>query len=190
MANKNCIPPQSRGAVEIMQSDEKRARMAHVLLAYTDCLKMRKVKDIQELRERGQDYFRYCGEQRLIPTFEGLATYLGVSLKTLMNWERKKSTPFLEEYPGELSDEVMRLKGIVESIDGDLATAGDIAPVPWIFRRKAISGWEDRATVSLVDNRESVLPPPRTTEEIARLVGAENLLPNNKIEEEDDETVI
>ena len=189
MANKNCIPPQLKGAAEIMQSDEKRARMAHVLLAYTDCLKMRKVKDIAELRKRGAEYFEYCGEQRLIPTFEGLATYLGVSTATLLNWERGKSTPFMEEYPGELSEAVANLKGIVESIDGDLATAGDIAPISWIFRRKAISGWEDRATVSLVDNRQSVLPPPRTTEEIARLVGAENLLPNNK-EEDDNETVI
>lgn len=162
------IPPQMQVPASI-QTDEKRARLVHVLSSYSDCVRLPPVQSNAELLERGERYFKYCAEQQLYPTFEGLATFLGYSHGIYQRWIDPPGGQ--QRFPDGFettSDILKRLRAIIEAIDGDLASGGDIPPVPWIFRRKATSGWKETTEVELKTHDGPTVPDALSPEEVAR----------------------
>lgn len=168
VASMQGIAPQIQPAVAVMASDEKRGHMSAVLNQYKRrILDATPVRSNAELLRRGYEYFDFCADRRLYPTIEGLATYIGYSTRQLLRWEKKESVPFQD---GERStaEIVEMLKGVLEAVDAELVLDGAIPAIPWIFRRKTISGWVEATQLQIVTNNDQDNRPPLTPEEIAR----------------------
>lgn len=160
------IPPAVQAQAAVMSSDDKRQRAAYILAQYNQTLTMRPVKSNAELIERAQDYFDFCMRKRLYPTIEGLASFCGYGSRTLLYWQNHERNGF-SDGDESTADIVSRLKGIIDSLDGDLALAGEINPISWIFRRKATSGWVE-ANKLTIETTGGESRPPLSAEEIAR----------------------
>ena len=134
-------PPQMAIPAAI-DTDPKRVQLSRALYAYAGTLHKRPVQSNAELLERAEEYFKYCADWNLYPTMEGLAVYLGYSHEMYHRWTQMSGERFKD---GDIptSDILERIRGIIEAIDGDLVVSGAIPAVPWIFKRKAQSGWSD-----------------------------------------------
>ena len=67
-----------------------------------------KYKSAQELENHISNYFKKCQHERLVPGICGLASYLGITIKTLLNYEKNTE---LEDY----ADVVQRAKTEIEA---------------------------------------------------------------------------
>lgn len=67
-----------------------------------------KYKSSQELEMCISDYFKKCQHERLVPGICGLASYLGITRKTLLNYEKNTE---LVDY----ADVVERAKTVIEA---------------------------------------------------------------------------
>lgn len=161
------IPPQNQKAAIIMADDEKRARLASAMSAYCGTLHVMPVKSNAELIQRGEEYFKFCAQRRLVPTVEGLSSYVGYAVRTLLSWQNKERSGFHdgEETTGEI---VERLKGVIDAIDGQLAADNDIPFLVWCFRRKALSNWVEAQKIQIETTGGGDTNKPLTAEEIAR----------------------
>lgn len=162
------IPPQSQPAAVIMSSDSKRDTCASVLAEYKNCLLVTPVKSNLELIERGESYFKFCAERRLFPTIEGLASYLGYGVRTLLAWQNGERSGF-SDGEQDTAEIIERLKGAIDALDGDLVMRGEIPPIPWIFRRKAVSGWVEAQKIQIETARKEE-SQPLTADQIARML--------------------
>ncbi len=160
------IPPQNQTQALIMASDEKRERCSYVLAQYAHTLQMKKVRSNEELINRGFDYFKFCADRKLVPTVEGLASFCGINIRTLLAWQKKELHGF-NDGEMETSEIVDQLKGILDAVDGDLALSGEISAIAWIFRRKVLNRWIEAQKIE-IETTGGEEKPPLSAEEIAR----------------------
>lgn len=67
-----------------------------------------KYQNADELEKHINFYFKYCQHNRLVPGICGLANWLGITRKTLLNYEKKSE---LEDY----NEVVQRAKTTIEA---------------------------------------------------------------------------
>lgn len=67
-----------------------------------------KYKTAEELENHVAGYFKYCQHERLVPGISGLASYLGITRKTLLNYENYSED---EAY----SDVILRARTEIEA---------------------------------------------------------------------------
>ena len=159
------VPPQNHAGASL-QSAEKRMRLRGALNAYADTIRVKPVQSNKELIERGEQYFKFCADRLLYPTREGLASFCGYSDSIFFQWPRISGGRF-QDGRESTSDILDRLKGIIDSIEGDLVQDGSVDKIQWIFRRKAQSGWvEKQPEIIPTPSVPDVLPP----EEIEKLL--------------------
>lgn len=179
LATMKSVPPQSQGPASL-QSAEKRLRLAGALNAYSDTLTVAPVRSNRELLERGEQYFKFCADRLLYPTYEGLAAFCGYSNNIFFRWGNTGG-PF-HDGPDTTGEVLERLKAVIDAIDGDLVADGSIEKVQWIFRRKAQSGWVEKTQVEVVDDKKAVpdaLPPEEIAKMLPGLIGMEQSLGEN-----------
>jgi len=161
------VPPQNhRGAS--LQTDDKRLRLASALNAYSDTLTVPPVNSNEELINRAEQYFKFCADRLLYPTYEGLAAFLGYDNTIFFKWPRIDGEKFHDGLES-TTDILLRCRAVIDAVDGDLVSDGSVDKIQWIFRRKAQSGWVEKVP----DNNQpafraasDILSP----EEIAKLL--------------------
>lgn len=161
------VPPQQQAKAVVMSDDGKRDSLAATMAAYCNTLTVSPVKSNAELMERGTDYFRFCAKRRLFPTIEGLASYCGYAVRTLLSWQNHERPGF---HDGEESTAqiVERLKGVIDATDGELVMRGEIPAIPWIFKRKATSGWVEAQKLTIETTAGGQENKPLSIDEIAK----------------------
>ena len=100
------------------------------------------VKDDAECLERLIEFFEFYAKSGGIPTVEKMCLCLGASKQTVWDWQNGAKTR-------ERADLIKNAKGILASIDADLAIRGLINPVVYIFRGKNYYGMKDQQEVSV-----------------------------------------
>ena len=94
-----------------------------------------------EVEKRVVFFFRRCAELGERPTVEKLALALGVSRKVLFDWESGRT-----QSPRR-GDIIKSAKENLAAFDADLAAAGKMNPVPYIFRAKNYYGMRDQVDI-------------------------------------------
>lgn len=100
------------------------------------------VKSDAECLERLIEFFEFYAKSGGIPTVEKMCLCLGASKQTVWEWQNGAKTH-------ERAEMIKNAKGILASIDADLAIRGLINPVVYIFRGKNYYGMKDQQEVSV-----------------------------------------
>lgn len=100
------------------------------------------VKDDAECLERLVEFFDYYAKTGGIPTVEKMCLCLGASKQTVWDWQNGSKSR-------ERADMIKNAKGILASIDADLAIRGLINPVVYIFRGKNYYGMKDQQELAV-----------------------------------------
>lgn len=108
-----------------------------------------KYNDPRELAKRIDDYFKVCTDERRPFTMSGLAYYLELSRKTLLNYE--KIFPNCVELFSAIKRARMRVEG---SLDEKLVSG--MPATGLIFALKNNFGWKDQMQLDVTSNGESV----------------------------------
>lgn len=103
--------------------------------------------DVEQIQERVGQYFRFCEEQDLKPSVEGLALALGVTRQTLWNWEQD-----LNSQAGQI---VSRAKLLINALLTNFTLNGKISFSYTIWLQKNHFGYSDTKTVELVPKSDS-----------------------------------
>ena len=95
-----------------------------------------------EAQQRIADYFNECHNEGLHPVVEGLALCLGVTHKTLWEWETG-----VTKHPPVERNIIKRAKAYIGNYDAQLVAEGKLNPVTYIFRAKNYYGLKDQQDV-------------------------------------------
>lgn len=98
----------------------------------------RKYKNPEEMKELIEDYFIYCDSHNIPYTVSGLARHLGITRKTLLDYQTK----YGPEYAIVVEDAKTRIEEFVETC---LFKSGIATGV--IFNLKNNFGWNDKQEV-------------------------------------------
>lgn len=110
-------------------------------------------EDDDKCIQRIADFFDKCIAEELDPTWELMATYLGVTVWTLQNWEQKK----LKCVTDLRSETISRARSMFASYDAQLASTGAMHPTTYIFRSKNFYGMKDQTeTVTVKRDDEAI----------------------------------
>lgn len=93
-----------------------------------------------DIQSRVDEFFAACYESGQRATVEKLALALGVTRKCLYDWEQQT---------GRRGDIIKSAKEFLAAFDADLATAGKMNPVPYIFRAKNYYGMRDQTDITI-----------------------------------------
>lgn len=105
-------------------------------------------KNPKEVEARVLMYFEYCIEHDIKPHMVGLASWLGVSRSTLLNWRNGKMSE---------NKEIMeKAVGVMESLWADYMQNGKINPVSGIFLGKAWYGYRDQTEYIVTPNTQNI----------------------------------
>ncbi len=171
IASMKNVPPQCQAEKIIMSSDENRHYMAGVLQRVSGFIRMKKVNSNKELMERIDDYFRYCIDEEVPPTWEGLGLYCGYSRKTLHQWSTGAVKGFPDTESGFTTQDIaQKAREILATLDATLVTTGKIPAIPYIFRGCNYYGLVNKQTVDIGTNTESE-HPAMSREEIVKQLG-------------------
>lgn len=99
-----------------------------------------------EIQERIDEFLVSCYETGQRVTVEKLALSLGITRKTLYEWENGNGCS------ARCSNIIKSAKEYLAAFDADLATSGKMNPVPYIFRAKNYYGMKDQQDVILTPN--------------------------------------
>ena len=114
------------------------------------------------VEQRCSEYFEYCRAAGERPLIEGLAVAIGVDIRTLSDWELKKS----RNGPGSRRSEIIKkAKNLVKYLLAQMAVNNKIYPNVWIFYGKNYFGMKDEQEIVVTPN--SGQTPEITAEEIA-----------------------
>jgi len=100
------------------------------------------VKDDNECLERLVEFFDYYAKTGGIPTVEKMCLCLGASKQVVWDWQNGSKSSKRAEL-------IKNAKGILASIDADLAIRGLINPVVYIFRGKNYYGMRDQQELAV-----------------------------------------
>ncbi len=100
------------------------------------------VKDDNECLERLVEFFDYYAKTGGIPTVEKMCLCLGASKQVVWDWQNGSKS-------SERAELIKNAKGILASIDADLAIRGLINPVVYIFRGKNYYGMRDQQELAV-----------------------------------------
>ena len=92
----------------------------------------------EEVQQRIDEFFSTCIETGQRMTVEKMALALGITRKTLYDWEIQSN---------KRGDIIKRAKEYLAAFDADLATSGRMNPVPYIFRAKNYYGMRDQVDI-------------------------------------------
>lgn len=109
-------------------------------------LNMPKVESDEECEQRISGYFQHCIDNSSLPTWEGLALYLGIVRKTLWEWSNGNGCSTVRR------NMVRKAKEALANVDAALASRGKIQPVVYIFRAKNFFDMRDQQDVVITPN--------------------------------------
>lgn len=168
------VPPQCQAAAVMMSSDENREYAANILHEVSDFVKMPRVQSNAELQERINDYFDFCVEKRIPPTWEGMALYCGYTRSAFFDWATGRSKGFKDE-KSDLTTNVIvqKAREVLAVFDATLVITGKIPVIPYIFRACNYYGMVNKQTVDIGSNTaESAQPLSR--DQIIQQLGITN----------------
>ena len=115
-------------------------------------------KDDNEVAERLDRFFEECCSEDNFPTVEKMALCLGITRKTLYEWEQGNYSS------KKRCDMIKKAREMIAAIDAELVSRRKIPEVTYIFRAKNYHGMVDRQ--ELVHEPSSPLRDAKTDEEI------------------------
>lgn len=127
------------------ETDEDRALVKQLLTEVHAAYKQPRVRSDEELADRLDQYFKYCGETGIIPTVEEMALYTGYTSSTLWDWESGKNHGFSDFTSGIIK----KAKEFLKSFDAKLVIAGKMNFLAYCFRAKNYYGMSDKQEVVL-----------------------------------------
>ena len=98
-------------------------------------------KNDEEIADRIEAYFTWCGEKGIVPTWEALALALGVTRATVWNWETGVGCSATR------TALIRQAKQILNAVEAELAMTGKVQPVTYIFRAKAVFGYREQQDI-------------------------------------------
>ncbi len=98
-------------------------------------------KNVEEVKEKINDYFNYCEEEEKPYTMSGLAYYLEISRQTLVNYSNK------DEY----FDTIKKARDKVQMQLEENALSNKANPTFTIFNLKNNFDWKDKMEVEKTD---------------------------------------
>lgn len=157
MANKDLANPIKSSPAELS------AKMRKLKVVY-DWPKINLDSD-KEVEDRINMYFDYCVKEGLKPVVEGLSLAIGISRKTLWDWEngirRGESSEFR-------ADIIKKAKDYIAFLMSDSALDGKIFPATWIFYAKNYFGMKDTQDINIIPTNP--LDRNMTPEEIMKQI--------------------
>lgn len=129
----------------IPETDEDKALVGKLLREVYVAYKQEKVKSDDELRDRINEYFEWCGRDNIIPTVEEMSLYTGYTSSTLWDWENGRNKGFSSE----TSAIIKNAKEFLKSFDAKLVIAGKLNFLAYCFRAKNYYGMADKQEVVL-----------------------------------------
>ena len=100
------------------------------------------VKTDEECAERLNEFFEICKQTNSFPTVEKMSLALGVTRKTVWEWENGSLT-------SARGNMIKKAKQILAGIDADLVQSGKIPQITYIFRAKNFYDMADKSEVTL-----------------------------------------
>lgn len=145
-------PKKGRGGTQnfpsakfVPETDEDRALVGKLLREVYTAYKQTPVKSDDELRDRINEYFNWCGTDNIIPTVEEMSLYVGYTSSTLWDWENGRNKGFSSE----TSAIIKNAKEFLKSFDAKLVIAGKMNFLAYCFRAKNYYGMADKQEVVL-----------------------------------------
>ena len=121
-----------------------------------------------EVEERCSQYFEHCSHALERPTIEGLAVAIGVSPRTLNDWEDGKTRAQLGSRRSLI---IKKAKALIQYMLAQMAVGNKIYPNVWIFYGKNWFGMKDQQDITITPNNQ--LQPNMTREQIIEKVKAD-----------------
>lgn len=94
---------------------------------------------VEEFDRQIQEYVNYCYEHQMTPMNNGLASWLGIALGTLKDWERNPANPFSTS----IKNAIELFHNIVQQKTMD----GEMNPVLYFFLAKNLWGFSDKTEI-------------------------------------------
>lgn len=123
------------------------------------------IDDDQQVEDRINQYFNYIADAGIKPSIEGLALALGISRKSIWDWE----TGYSRGSSSSRSDIIKKAKDFIAFLINDAALDNKIYPTTWIFYAKNYFGMSDKHEIEVKANQP--LGDELSPEEIAKRVG-------------------
>ena len=121
-----------------------------------------------EVEERCSHYFEHCRNALERPTIEGLAVAIGVSPRTLNDWEDGKTRAGVGSRRSPI---IKKAKALIQYMLAQMAVGNKIYPNVWIFYGKNWFGMKDQQDITITPNNQ--LQPNMTREQIIEKVKAD-----------------
>lgn len=121
----------------------------------------------EEIAERIDLYFRWCVERDMRPGIEGLSFALGISRKTLWDWEQGNTWGNSRR-----AEMVKMAKQGICMLTEQMGLKGKLNPVTYIFTMKNHFNYSDRSELD-VSSGNNLFGESLTPEEIAKRIPAD-----------------
>lgn len=133
----------------------------------------------EAVKNRIQEYFKYCVDNDVKPGVEGMAMAIGVNRRTLWDWENGIS----RNQTSTRAEIIKRAKQFLALYLEHLAMNGKVNPVTWIFMMKNHFNYTDKQEFEIIPRNP--LGDTLSPEEIAKRAGLPG--PNETLEVEYEE---
>jgi len=115
-----------------------------------------------EVEERCALYFEHCRQTLERPTIEGLSVAIGISPRTLYDWEQGVTRGNVGSTRPQI---IKKSKALIQYMLAQMAVGNKIYPNVWIFYGKNWFGMSDTQNIVITTN--NALQPTMSMEEIA-----------------------
>jgi hypothetical protein len=122
-------------------------------------------KTDEEVEQRIDLYFTWCMERDMRPGVEGLAFALGISRKTLWDWEQGYSWEHTRR-----AELVRYAKQGIAMLTEQMGLKGKLNPVSYIFTMKNNFGYTDKTEISYQKDNYGPLGKPIPLEELKKMI--------------------
>ena len=123
------------------------------------------IDDDKQVEDRINQYFNYVAEAGIKPSVEGLALALGISRKTLWDWDNERRRA---QVSSSRADIIKKAKDFIAFLINDAALDNKIYPATWIFYAKNYFGMTDKQEIEV--KASNPLGNTLTAEEIAKQI--------------------
>jgi hypothetical protein len=105
-----------------------------------------RVKTDAECADRLDQFFQHCIAHNEIPTVEKMCLALGYDRKEIWKWQETESMGAVRSHM------IKKAKGILHSLDGQMAVEGKINALVYFFRQKNYFGMTDQQEIIFTPN--------------------------------------